>query len=64
MNEDFDAIDKTNIIPRSQRRSALASGLARSKPAASSSAASSSSSSGGRLQKKSFADDDDEEAEF
>ena len=60
----FEAIDKSNIIPRGRRRAAAASGLATSanaKPAASSS---SSSSSNKKSTVLSADDSDEEEAEF
>lgn len=65
---ELEALDTSNIIPRSRRQAALASGLARSappatKPAPAASAATSSSGSS-RKPLKINDDDEDDEAEF
>ena len=64
VEEDYEDIDTSNIIPRSKRRAAVASGLVRDKPKPKPAATSSSSSGGGLLKKPKKIDDDDEEAEF
>lgn len=61
--EDYEAIDTANIIPRSKRRAALASGLARveSRPSSSSSSKPSVAAAKPKSRK---VESDDEEAEL
>jgi hypothetical protein len=59
VDEEFEGIDRTNIIPRSSRRAALASGLARTNASSSSSSVASKSKT-----RDDDDDDDEEEAEF